>query len=115
MSWLALDDAIYLIHRALIDPRFAGPINAVTPEPHTNADFTTQLGRVVARPTILPVPAFALDLLFGELAGATILASQRLVPARLEALGFEWAHPTLEGALRHLLGRPAAGSYRTET
>lgn len=105
MSWLALDDAIYLVHRALIDQRYAGAINAVTPTPHTNADFTEVLGRVVERPTLATVPAFALKLLFGEMAEATVLASQRLAPARLQQLGFAWRYPTLEGALRHLLGR----------
>lgn len=115
MSWLALDDAIYLIHRALIDPRFSGPLNAVAPEPITNAGFTSVLGTVLRRPTILPAPAPALKLLFGELAGATFLASQRLDPTRLRELGFEWRYPTLEGSLRHLLGRPPRPSYPMET
>jgi uncharacterized protein (TIGR01777 family) len=105
MSWLALDDAIYLVHRALLDERYQGAINAATPSPMTNADFTDTLGAVVRRPTLLPVPALALRLLFGEMATGTILASQRMVPARLQQLGFEWRYPTLEGALKHLLGR----------
>jgi uncharacterized protein (TIGR01777 family) len=105
MSWLTLDDAIYLVHRALLDERYRGAINAATPSPATNEEFTDTLATVVRRPTLLPVPAFALKLLFGEMAAGTILASQRLVPARLQELGFEWRYPTLEGALRHLLGR----------
>ncbi|MEO6068063.1 MAG: TIGR01777 family oxidoreductase [Gemmatimonadales bacterium] len=105
MSWLGLDDAIYLVHRALLDDRYRGAINAVTPTPHTNADFTAVLGQVLGRPTYLPVPALVLKLLFGEMARSTILASQRLVPARLQTLGFEWRYPELEGTLRHLLGR----------
>ncbi len=105
MSWLALDDAIYLAHRALLDDRYRGAINAVTPSPATNAEFTDILGDVVRRPTLFSVPESALKLLFGEMASGTILASQRLVPARLQELGFEWRYPTLEGALRHLLGR----------
>lgn len=105
MSWLALDDAIYLVHRALLDDRYRGAINAVTPSPATNSDFTEILGGVVRRPTLFPVPEFALKLLFGEMAIGTILASQRLAPTRLQELGFEWKYPTLEGALRHLLGK----------
>ncbi len=105
MSWLALDDAIYLVHRALLDARYHGALNAVTPSPATNGEFTDTLADVVRRPTLLPVPEIALKLLFGEMASGTILASQRLVPARLRELGFEWKYPTLEGALRHLLGR----------
>ena len=105
MSWLALDDAIYLVHRAILDERYQGPLNAATPTPYTNALFTKALGRIVRRPTFIPVPAFALKALFGEMASGTILASQRLVPARLQEFGFEWRYPALEGALRHLLGR----------
>ena len=105
MSWLALDDAIYLVHRALVDDRYRGPINAVAPEPLTNAEFTARLAAVVGRPALFPVPAFALRLLFGELADATLLASQRVVPVRLKSLGFEWRYAELQGALRHLLGR----------
>lgn len=105
MSWLALDDAIYLIHRALTDERYRGPINAVAPTSPTNAEFTRALGRVLGRPTLFPVPTVALTTLFGEMAHAAILASQRVVPARLQELGFEWRYPELEGALRHLLGR----------
>ena len=107
MSWLALDDAIYMVHRALIDPRYQGPINAVAPEPLSNGGFTARLAAVVGRPALFPVPGFALKLLFGELADATLLASQRVIPARLQELGFEWRYPDLSGALRHLLGRQA--------
>lgn len=105
MSWLTLDDALYLIHRALVDDRYTGPINAVAPVAPTNAEFTEVLGKVLHRPTLLPVPTLALTTLFGEMAHAAILASQRVVPERLQALGFEWRYPDLDGALRHLLGR----------
>ena len=105
MSWLALDDAVYLVHRALFDDRYSGPINAVAPDAPTNAEFTEVLGKVLHRPTLFPVPALALTTLFGEMAHAAILASQRVVPARLRELGFEWRYPELEGALRHLLGK----------
>lgn len=105
MSWILLDDLMRLLCVAVIDDRYRGAINAVSPAPVTNAEFTATLGRVLGRPTIFPVPATALRLLLGEMAGATLLAGQRLVPARLNALDFEWRRPTLEGALRELLGR----------
>jgi uncharacterized protein (TIGR01777 family) len=105
MSWLALDDAIYLIHRAILDPRYAGPINAVSPTPGTNRDLTRTLGRILRRPTLFPVPRPALRLLFGELADGAILASQRVIPERLKELGFTWKYPDLDVALRHLLSR----------
>ncbi|HEU4569865.1 MAG TPA: TIGR01777 family oxidoreductase [Gemmatimonadales bacterium] len=103
--WIALDDALYLIHAALLDDRYTGALNATAPDTPTNAEFTATLGRVLRRPTLLPVPAVALKLLFGEMAEATILAGQRVVPERLTALGFRWRYPALEGALRHALGR----------
>jgi uncharacterized protein len=105
MSWIALDDVVRVIQTALQDPRYQGAINVTTPNPCTNREFTATLGRVLRRPALIPVPTFALTLLFGEAAPAAILASQRLVPARLQELGFEWQYPDLPGALRHLLGR----------
>ena len=73
-------------------------------EPVTTREFTKTLGRVLRRPTILPAPAFALRLVLGEMADATLLASTRVRPERLEQAGFTFQFPTLEGALRHVLG-----------
>src|SRR5207245_1121024 len=93
-------------------------VNAVAPTPVTNAEFTRTLGRVLGRPTtILRVPAFAARLAFGgEMADELLLTSQRVMPARLQASGFTFRHPTLEGALRHELGgrrpRDAGGGGR---
>ena len=105
MSWITIDDLTRIIVTAIDDDRYRGPINAATPEPVTNAEFTWILGQALHRPAIIPVPAFALRLLFGEMADAALLASQRMEPACLNSLGFTWTYPQLEGALRHLLRR----------
>jgi len=105
LSWLAVDDAVGIIHHALAADALAGPFNAVAPDAVTNAAFTATLGRVLGRPALLPVPSLAVRAVFGEMAEATILASQRAVPTRLIASGYRFRHPRLEGALRFLLGR----------
>jgi len=102
-SWIALDDMVAVIQRALAQPTLAGGVNAVSPHPVTNAEFTRTLAGVLGRPAFLPVPAFALRLVFGEMADEALLASGRAVPARLLADGFVFRYPTLEAALRHAL------------
>lgn len=103
ISWLTLDELISIIRRALKDEHLRGPVNAVAPNAVTNAEFTKTLGRVLGRPTLLPVPAFVVRLAFGEMADAILLSSTRVVPARLQEAGYEFAHPELEGALKHVL------------
>ena len=103
MSWVALPDVIQAIEFALENPSVAGAVNVVAPQPVTNADFTFALGRALHRPAWLRVPAFALRLAFGEMAEATILESERVVPARLNASDFHFAYPELEACLRDLL------------
>lgn len=106
MPWIHADDLIGMIETALQDSRWRGPVNACAPQPARNADFTRALGRALHRPAVLPVPAFALRLLFGE-GGAVLLASQRLRPAAAERLGYRFRHPELAAALQELLtGRP---------
>jgi len=100
MSWIALDDQLRAIEYALASPALSGPVNLVSPNPVTNAEFAATLGLVLARPALIPVPAVALELLFGEMARETILAGQRVLPRALVTAGFEFAHPTLEQALR---------------
>jgi NAD dependent epimerase/dehydratase family enzyme len=78
----------------------------VSSEPVTNATFVSTLGRLLRRPAVVPVPRFALELLFGEMARGALLASQRARPAVLDAAGFRFEHPTLATALRHELGIP---------
>lgn len=103
MSWIALSDVIAGLRFLVEDKSIDGPVNFVAPNPVTNAEFTSTLGRVVSRPTILPMPAFVARLAFGEMADALLLSSQRVDPAVLEDKGFLFTWPTLEPALRHIL------------
>ena len=106
MSWIALDDVLAAIRHALQTETLDGPVNAVAPQPVTNAEFTSTLGRVLRRPTVMPLPAFFARLAFGEMADALLLSSTRVQPARLEETGFTFQYPELEAALRHVLERP---------
>jgi uncharacterized protein (TIGR01777 family) len=104
VSWVALDDLPNILLHALQRGDLTGPVNAVAPRPVTNREFTVALGKVLARPTPLPVPAFALRLAVGrEMADALLLASARVVPRRLEETGYRFRFPELGGALHHLL------------
>ena len=104
VSWIALDDLSGIVLHALAKEELRGPVNAVAPCPVTNRELTEALGKVLSRPTPLPVPAFALRLAVGEMADALLLASTRVVPRRLEETGYRFRFPELHGALRHLLG-----------
>ena len=103
MSWITLDDVVGVIDHALFNDQLRGSINVVAPNPVTNYEFTKTLGRVLSRPTIFPVPAFAARLAFGEMADAALLASTRAEPARLKESGYVFQHPELESALRQML------------
>jgi len=106
VGWIGIDDVAGVIHHAIVTESLQGPVNAVAPTPVTNAEYTRTLARVLSRPAVAPMPAFAARLAFGELADALLLASQRVIPTRLQASGYKFRYPELEGALRHLLGRP---------
>jgi uncharacterized protein len=104
LPWIHVDDEIALIRHAMADEGIAGVLNAVAPEPVTNAELTTALGRALHRPTVLAAPAFALRLaLGGEMAEELILASQRAMPVRTLESGFKFQHPLLAAALRELV------------
>ena len=104
VSWIALDDLPHIILHALQRGDLSGPVNAVAPRPVTNREFTEALGKVLSRPTPLPVPAFALRLAVGrEMADALLLTSARAVPRRLEGTGYRFRFPELGPALRHML------------
>jgi uncharacterized protein len=103
ISWIALDDLISAVHFALAHDALRGPVNAVSPHPITNETFTKTLGAVLHRPTIFPLPAWAAHLLFGELAGASIVAGVRAEPSKLLQSGFAFRHPELKSALEYLL------------
>ena len=104
MSWIHLEDLLSLIVRAIDDPTFRGAINAVAPQPVTNADFTRTLAATLHRPAILHVPAFALRLALGEMA-TLLLDGQRVVPERADQLGFQFRYRSLGAALADIAGR----------
>jgi uncharacterized protein (TIGR01777 family) len=111
-SWIALGDVLRLIRHVATDARAVGPLVAAAPEPVTNSHFTQTLARVLHRPAFLPAPAFVLRLALGEMADALLLASTRARSAQLPALGFAFAQPELEPALRALLDKPARSVSR---
>jgi len=100
MSWIHLNDAVKSVRFALDNAALDGAFNAVAPNPVTNAEFAKALGRALRRPAILPAPAFAVRLAFGQMAAETILAGTRILPKRLEALGFTFDYPTIAQALQ---------------
>jgi uncharacterized protein (TIGR01777 family) len=103
MSWIALDDVVGGIKFALANNSIKGPVNFVAPAPVTNAHFTKILGKVLSRPTIFPIPAFGVRLLFGEMADALLLSSQRVESAVLQNSGYLFKYAQLDSALRHAL------------
>jgi uncharacterized protein (TIGR01777 family) len=105
MSWIAIDDVVGVVLHALATEKVRGPVNVVAPAAVTNHDLTRTLGRILTRPTVLPVPAAAARLAFGEMADEALLASTRVAPTRLAASGYRFRHPNLEDALRHTLGK----------
>lgn len=109
LSWVSIDDAVGAIHHALVTPALSGPVNVTAPAPVTNREFTLTLGRVLFRPVLwfLPwaVTALPLMLVLGEMAREMLLGGAKVLPHKLEASGYRFRHPTLESALRHVLGR----------
>ena len=98
VSWISLEDAVAALIYAVENDVLRGPVNLTAPQQVTNAELTRTLGRVLRRPTLLPLPAFVAKLVLGELAEAGLLASQRVRPTQLLEAGFEFAYPELEGA-----------------
>ncbi len=102
-SWVTLDDVVGAMIHAIETNTLEGPVNVVAPDAPTNVEFTKALGRVLNRPTIFPLPAPAARLMLGEVADELLLPSARVEPARLKETGYDYRHPELEGAFRHLL------------
>ena len=100
MSWISLTDWVRAALQTLRTETLSGPVNLVAPNPVQNAAFAKTLARLVHRPSVLPLPSFAVDALFGEMGEATLLGSQRVHPRQLMRSGFAFAHPELEAALR---------------
>jgi uncharacterized protein len=107
MSWLTLEEAVGIVKFALASSTLSGPVNAVTPHPVQNADFTRILARALHRPALFPAPAFALRVALGEMADALLLVSQRVVPTKLQQAGYRFAHPDLATALEEILRKRA--------
>ena len=103
MSWLTLEEATGILRFALANDAVRGPANAVAPDPVTNSEFTKTLARVLHRPAILPAPGFALRLMLGEMAEALLLSSQRVLPRKLQGLGYAFQAPLLGLALAAIL------------
>jgi uncharacterized protein (TIGR01777 family) len=103
MPWITLEDIVEIYVRAIGDDSLRGSVNAVAPEPVTNAQFTRELGRALKRPTFFDVPDFLLRLLPGKMADEALLASERVVPEVLEGLGHQFRAPTLADALDRVL------------
>ena len=103
MSWVTLTDLVKLIVFLVNNDEVKGVVNATTSNPVTNEKFTKTMGKVVNRPTILPVPGFGIKLIFGEMGEKLLLEGARVLPKKLEEYGFEFEFPDLEEALKHAL------------
>jgi len=107
MSWMSLPDVVSAIFHIIQEAQLSGPVNMVSPILVTNAEFTRTLANVLHRPAIFPVPAFALRIVVGEMADEAVLASTRVLPARLAETGFHFQHARLALALETLLAKTA--------
>lgn len=103
MSWIALADIVGALNFALTNDSLRGPVNFVAPNPVTNAGFTKTLGKALSRPTLFPIPAFGVRLMFGEMGEALLLGGQRVAPERLKEFHYNFQYPELLAALRHVL------------
>lgn len=103
MSWISLEDEVNAIRFLIGNEAVRGAVNLTAPNPETNHEFTKALGRALRRPTILPMPAFAVRMLFGEMGEALLLGSSRILPQKLTDAGYEYRHPHLESALEDIL------------
>ncbi|MCW5958899.1 MAG: TIGR01777 family oxidoreductase [Pyrinomonadaceae bacterium] len=103
MSWIAIDDLVNVFVFALENESVSGAVNATAPNPATNEEFTSTLGKVLSRPTIIPIPAFGVKLLFGEMGETLLLEGNRVIPSKLEKLGFSFKFPKLDDALKHVV------------
>ena len=103
MSWVAIDDVSGAIYHALVTDSLKGPVNVTAPNPVTNKEFTNILGKVLGKPTVMPMPAFAARLAFGEMANDLLLASTKVAPKRLSDSGYKFQYTELENVLKHIL------------
>ncbi len=103
MSWIHLDDLVGIVQHAIDNP-MRGPVNGTAPNPVVNAGFTKALGHALSRPAVVPMPAFSLKFMFGEMA-EVMLASQRVMPTAVQAAGYQFRYPELEPALANIVAQ----------
>jgi uncharacterized protein (TIGR01777 family) len=103
MSWISLEDEVRAIRFVMENPAIEGAVNLTAPDPVDNLDFTKKLGKVLHRPTIMPLPEFAVRLIFGEMGEDLLLGSARVLPKKLIDAGYEFCHADLESALEDIL------------
>ena len=101
MSWVSLDDVVGIVNYALENENLRGAVNVSSPNPITNEEFTKTLGEVLYRPTFLPLPEFAVNLVFGEMGDALLIDSTKVVPKRLLDAGYEFKYPEIKPALEN--------------
>lgn len=109
LPWIHIEDEVRAIQFALTNDQADGPLNLAAPNPVTNSEIAKKLGEVMGRPSFVPAPGFALKTVLGEMS-VLVLEGQRAVPAKLQAMGFQFKYPTIEPALRNLLAKPAAAA-----
>jgi hypothetical protein len=105
MSWIALVDVVEIVRSAIPSVESSGPLNIVAPNPVRNSEFTRVVATVLHRPAIFSAPAFALRIALGEMADPLLLSSQRAIPERLIALGYQFRFANLDAALQSILAR----------
>lgn len=103
MSWIHIEDEVGILLWTLDDPKVSGIVNSTAPNPATNRELSKAIGHALHRPALVPVPGFALNLMFGSEFAAVLKGGQRVMPARALELGYEFKHPDLDEALGHLL------------
>jgi len=102
VSWIHRDDWVAMVRWALATDTVRGPLNLTAPEPVTNREMATAIGRALHRPSFIPAPAFALRLMLGEMADALILNGQRVVPRAAQSGGFKFRFVSLEDAFAEI-------------
>ena len=105
MSWIHMDDLIGIINHIVKNPKVSGPVNGTAPNPVTNKEFATTLGKALNRPAFIPLPSFVLKLLMGEMGEELLLSGHRVVPAKMSVSGYPFIHEKLESALTDVVGK----------
>jgi uncharacterized protein len=114
MSWISLQDVVRLMAFAIGNDALDGAVNATAPKPVRNREFAAALGRALNRPAILPVPAFLLEWVLGDVARELLTGGQRVLPAKATAAGFRFVDPSLDGTLTVAIGKAVADQTKTE-